>query len=112
MKESTFLKYFKRHCEIARDMKIFHKGDMLRAISHGVCPFVCYACKLSVDFSFAGFPKSCVRYGDQFYGKMKCSKLINSRTFEAAANYYAGWDYYNPRPTGKMKSILRKIRWR
>jgi hypothetical protein len=54
MTEKKFLKNFRKHCEIARDLKLTHKSKMAWAIENDVCPFRCDLCGYYSDNYNAG----------------------------------------------------------
>lgn len=90
MTEKQFLKNFKKHCEIARDLGIYSKNEMVEKIRKGECPFTLDSKKED--------------YGGKFSIRQK---LINQNFYWSTASFYK-----EHHPQKSMISILKSIPWR
>jgi hypothetical protein len=90
MNEKTLLENFKKHCMIAKDLKIYSKPKMIESLSNKRCPFTMWNfTKLNMDKSYK-----------------KRDKLFNYDSYWPTADKY---EKGKKKPTEKMISILNSI---
>jgi hypothetical protein len=97
MTEKQFLKNFKKHCEIARDLGIYKKARIEIELKLGKCPFDCGACELFHELLYCGEP-------------CKCNPLTDLKSYQPNADFYIHTEIEDL--SIKMLSILKSIPWR
>lgn len=94
MNKKQFLKNFKNHCEIARDLGIYSKVAMIESLENKVCPFTERNFIRGIDLK------------DVYKKREKLYSLVF---------YWPAADWYEQRiikPKSQMISILKSIPWR